>query len=262
LVPVYLLIVALGRRRKKAALWLLLLLCAYLFSIGPNPIFLGKALPFSLPWSEAIVPLLRQTHRLNILVSFGLAAAVAFGWCAFREQIAGKAPVPAVSFAFVVVLLIDYLAAPMPVMAVDVPGFYSQCLAAIPEELAVAIIPSGRQIDKVHMYYQTLHGKRMTGGVISRHTGEEFTFLQSNELLRAGHTENWPTSLPADTSEPLKDLAGHGIDLLVLEKSFLDVDSWRGAILLAPAYEDDAILVYDLRAIELGQNSEQDLCPS
>ncbi|HSG14805.1 MAG TPA: hypothetical protein VLE70_00610 [Anaerolineae bacterium] len=260
IVPVYLLIVVLGRRRQKAALWLLLLLGAFLFSIGPNPIFLGKTLSFSLPWSEAIVPLLRQTHRLNILVSFGLAGAVAYGWCAVREQITGKAPVPVVSLAFMVVLLIDYLAAPMPLMAVDVPDFYSQCLAGNPEEIAVAIIPSGRQIDKVHMYYQTLHGKRMTGGVISRHTGEEFAFLQSNELLRAGHTENWPTSLPADTSEPLRDLARRGIDLLVLEKGFLDVDAWREAILLAPAYEDDAVLVYDLRAIESGSNNAQDPC--
>jgi hypothetical protein len=261
IVPAYLCIVALGRKRRSAALWILLMLGAYLFSIGPNPVFLGRELPLELPWSRAIAPLIRQTHRLNTLVSFGLAATVAYGWCAFAEVVSKKGRASMFASVAVAILLVDFLALPLPMTSAHIPQFYARCLAAREEELNLAIIPSGRQIDKLHMYYQTVHGMKMTGGTVSRHTEEEYVYLQANPLLRAGRMENWPADPPSDSLGYLKDLADNGIDLLILEKTLLDVGEWRAAIPISPSFEDSFVVVYDVGRLTGTEWLDGDLCP-
>jgi hypothetical protein len=261
IVATYFTIVAIARARRQAVLWILLLVGAYLFSIGPNPIFLGRALPVELPWSYVIPPLLRQTHRLNILVSFGLAAMVAYGWCAASELISRKYLAPLIAFVAVLLMLTDYLAWPMPATDADVPPFYAQCLADRPEELNLAIVPSGRNIDKLHMYYQTFHGMKMTGGHISRHTGEELAYLESNALLRAGRRENWQMEPPINGPVHLQDLADNGIDLLILEKAFLDIDQWQAAVPVVPTYEDADVLVFDVGRLAGEEWLNGKLCP-
>jgi hypothetical protein len=259
-VPFFLATVALGRKRREAAVWIILLLLAYLISVGPSPLFLGRPVPVTLPWSTLVVPLLRSTYRLNILVSFGLAMVVAYGWLATREQIVNQAYRVIAGCLAVGLLVLDYLAAPFPVTEIRVPYFYVDCLAQQANVASVAIIPSGRQVDKLHMYFQIYHGKMMTGGTISRTPEDAFAFLESNALLRAGRTENWPPVLPSNTLPAIRHLALNDVDLLILEKAVVEEADWMEAIPLVPIYEDADVLVYDPAEAVRGSKSELGLC--
>lgn len=260
IVPAYLALVAFGRQRRPAAIWFVLLALAYLFSIGPEVVVLTNSTSITLPWSKLIVPILRQTHRLNILVSLGLAMIVAYGWIAVRDDLAKGTTRGAVASLMVAILLFDYLAAPFPTISPEVPAFYKDCLPSISDMSAVAILPSGRQIDKLHMYYQTIHGRKMTGGMVARSNDRILEFIESNPLLLAGSDYHKSTPIPADLSPSLDALAFNGVGYLIIEKQFIDVKPWRNAMAWEPAYEDNEVLVYDLVASEQVTISELRAC--
>lgn len=260
IVPAFLAFVAFGRARRPAAFWFVLLALAYLASIGPEVVVLANSTSIILPWSKLFVPILRQTHRLNILVSLGLAAIVAYGWVAVRDDLAKRTTQRAVAAVMVGILLLDYLAAPFPTTSPKVPAFYRDCLPLTSDSSAIAIMPSGRQVDKLHMYYQTIHGRKMTGGHVSRSSDRILEFIGSNPLLRAGSNYHKSASIPVNLLPSLNDLASNGVGYLIFEKQFIEVTPWRNAMPWNPAYEDNDVLVYDLLAAEQVDVSELRAC--
>ena len=89
IVPLYLLLLAIGSRKKEIRLWLFLVVVAYLFSIGPRPQILTHAIDITLPWAVPLNLILREPHRWNILLTMGLAMLGAYGWVAMKVQLAG-----------------------------------------------------------------------------------------------------------------------------------------------------------------------------
>ncbi len=230
--------------------WLLFLLVVYLFAIGPNPVIAREEIGVRLPWSDAVRPLLRHTHRLNVLMSAALASLVAYGWDTVATRLRR---VPRLCW-FVALLLaalifIEYGQPRFPRHTAAASPFYTQYLEAVPDDVALAILPTGRQPDKRYMYFQTLHGHKMTNGVVSRHDNEAFSFMRNNALLRAGSVSSSPVDLPADPRPALQELAAAGVGYLILDKGYfeqqqLDLPRWRALMSSAPVYEDDLVLVY------------------
>jgi hypothetical protein len=100
-------------------------------------------------------------------------------------------------------------------------------------------------VDKLQLYYQTIHEHKMTGGVVSRSSSTMFDFINNNPLLRAGAVDLEPVPLPEDVISALKDLADHHVGYLVLDKTLLDdIEAWRAKIPLEPIFEDELLLVY------------------
>ena len=143
----------------------------------------------------------------------------------------------------------EYTMPPFPYTTPVVSSFYTEYLNSVPDHVALANLPTGRQEDKLYMYYQTLHGHPITGGVISRPHEELFAFIRSNPLLRAGAV-NWePEPLPADVTAALDDLARQGVGFVVLDKQLferheLPLTTWRSAMPYAPIYEDDLVIAF------------------
>jgi hypothetical protein len=120
--------------------------------------------------------------------------------------------------------------------------------------------PMGYAISKKRLYYQTLHGKPIVEGHISRYTPEDYDFVASNSLLRAFYEAAYkPPRLPegAFNSEDsptvalgpaLRALANSGVRYILLHKPDLDTDleaHFRRLLPLVPIYEDSILTVYD-----------------
>ena len=236
--------------------WFLLLVLTYLFAIGPQPMVGGETVDVTLPWSYAVRPLLRHTYRLNVILSGALAVLAAYGWVALAAR-ASRVPRPgsrrylqgALALLLGALIFAEYTHPPFPRRAPQVSAFYTEFLDDVPDDVALAILPTGRQEDKAYMYYQTLHGHPMTGGVISRPTEDVFNLIRSNPLLRAGAV-NWsPVPLPPDAAPALRELANAGVGYVVLDKpnfaqSALDLAQWRETMSGAPVYEDELVVVF------------------
>lgn len=241
-------------RLRQTWPWLLFLLAVYLFAIGPTPVVAEEELSVNLVWSNAIRPLLRHTHRLNVLMSAGLAGLVAYGWVVVAARLQR---VPLLYWLIALLLAgsiyIEYSHSRFPRRSAAVSPFYTEYLEAVPDDVALAILPTGRQQDKLYMYFQTLHGHKMTNGVVSRHDDEVFNFIRNNALLHAGAVNLSPTPFPEDGGSALSELAEAGVGFLVLDKaSFeqqeLDWQRWRALLPGEPVYEDDLVVVFSTSA--------------
>lgn len=247
IVPFYLFLVATRVLKRDGKLWVLLVTISYLTAIGPIPEFLGKELDVILPWSLIVTPLLRNTYRMMILFAFGWAMIIAIGWLAFRDllNMSGKNIQIA---ALVVGLLIygEYTIRPFPSTPAIVSDFYNDYLDDVPDDVALAILPIGRQDDKRYLFYQTIHQHPITGGVISRAEADTFDFMVNNPVLRAGMVDLDPVPIPDNFEESFQQLAEINVGYLIIDKTLIrNLRSWQQAIPFDPIYEDDLLLVYE-----------------
>lgn len=246
----FLLIAASLVRLRQTWPWLLFLILVYLFAIGPHPTVARQETALTLPWSYAVGPLLRHTHRLNVLMSAALAGLVAYGWTVLAAQLQRASWARWILVVLLAGLIFaEYSYPRLPHRPLIVSPFYTEYLDTVPDDVALAILPTGRQQDKLYMYFQTLHGHRMTNGVVSRHDPEAFSFIRNNALLRAGAVNRPADPLPEDAAPALRELAQAGVGYLVLDKSYfeqqeLDIRSWRQRISVDPVFEDDLVVVF------------------
>ncbi len=244
-----LLLGAAALRWRKSWPWFLCLLLVYLFAIGPQPIAGGDPQATMLPWSDLVQPLLRHTHRLNVLLSATLALLAAYGFHVLAARLSRNRGSRLLALLLAALIYAEYTLPPFPYTVPLVSPFYSDFLQSAPGDLALATLPTGRQEDKLYMYYQTIHRRPITGGVISRPDPQQFGFIQSNPVLRAGAV-NWePAPLPPDLAPALAGLAEAGVGFLILDKALfqrhdLSLSAWREAIPVAPLYEDDLLVAF------------------
>lgn len=247
ILPMALMVLALGRLRE-VRLWLALTVLALLLAIGPVPTIGGEQLDIVLPWSLPLAPVLRNMYRMNILVSLGAAMLAAYGWLVFASHLPRQRVVQLFVLAFLSLLIFaDYMRPTFPRTPLSVPRFYTHVLADMPQDVSVAIVPTGRQYDKPHLLYQTFHEHKMVNGVISRSVPETRAFIRNNALLRAGYMDLDEQPLPADPRPAMEELAAAGVDYLIIEKGWrqLDDEEWEAALPFEPYYEDSQVLVYE-----------------
>lgn len=257
IMPFFLVMLAVGRQRKPSALWLLLSIIAFLFAIGPVPTIFGYELDIVLPWTLPIAPILRNMYRMMILMSLGLAMLVAYGWLGLKQSVGSSSRRLAVTAVIAAAaIFFEYTAVPFRTTPNLVSDFYTEFLADVPDEVAIAIVPTGRQQDKRYMYYQTIHEHPMTNGVISRADQSVFQFILNNPLLRTGAVDYTAVSFPNDQAEEaLEELAQANVGFLIIDKallteaydegnSLLSVEDWRAGMPAAPIYEDEFLLVF------------------
>ncbi len=254
--PFFLMMLAFGRQRRGATIWFLLIVIAYLFAIGPMPIIFNTPLPIVLPWTLPIAPVLRNMYRMMILMALGLAGVTAYGWLGLLESIRdSKKHIVASAMLVGALIFFEYTAVPFPTTPATVSDFYTNYLDEVPQDVVIAILPTGRQQDKRYMYYQTRHEQPMTGGVISRAGEEVYEFIYENPLLRIGAADLPPQPFPSTPEEALEQLAEANVGFLILDKALLaaavaggelsmDLEDWRSAMPTEPIYEDELVLVF------------------
>ena len=160
----------------------------------------------------------------------------------FRSAFAGVASAlgrPAVQWALLVILALDYLHAPVPLTALDRPAVYEQ-LATISDNGAVIEVPFGigdglstgrGSQDRRLLYHATIHGHPVVGGYIGRmppNVAQAYEVMPVvGNLLRLSSgeeaiEEESPTSLPFRYLVLDSDKAS--VELLDYVRQTLDMD--------------------------------------
>jgi hypothetical protein len=252
LVATLLAVIGVWKGGREARLWWGCAVLFLLIAIGPHPRIHGQTIEaVTLPWSSAFIPLLRYPLRFQLLIMFGLAGAAGYGWTVVQNWLARFRWRALWSTGVLLLLVLDYSHWPFPTTTPVVSPFYEQ-LAMEPGDFAIAPLPAGRQRAKYYMYYQTIHGKKIVGGHVSRTPREASQFMDEHGLIRSlGRAGSVDTGV-TDISRQFDRLAEIGIRYLVLHKDQVSLDlakEWEAFLPLQPAYEDDVLVAYhtDLR---------------
>jgi hypothetical protein len=153
---------------------------------------------------------------------------------------------PVAAAAVLVLVILDYSHWPFRTTTLAVSPFYEQ-LARDPGDFAVAPFPADSGASKRHMYYQTIHGKRIVAGHVSREPADAARFLREHDLLRALLPRDPDLSEVADLSKDFGLMADLGIRYVVLQKDLMSaaaVERVKAFLSLRPAYEDEFVVVY------------------
>lgn len=182
-VPLLLCVFALtGRRAGKMWFWLILGIAAAVLSLGPYlhiSRWLVKA-PLPYYFIAKVVPpinVYRAPGRFSILVAFSVSVMAGYGFTRLRSLLRSKGGL----LCALVVALVMVEFCPFPNLLV--PLGYPRIFDRIAEEegdFAVLELPIGDFFDGCfYMYGQTIHEKKLLGGMTSRLTGEDFSLLRS-----------------------------------------------------------------------------------
>ena len=105
-----------------------------------------------------------------------------------------------------------------------------------------------RNYDKWYMLYQTVHGKPLVEGHVSRLPREAFVFLDSTRFLRKLHlSKSKMDPNLEDVTNQLRPLAEAGVRYIILHKHFAQpkqLGAWRDWLTFEPYHEDEDLVVY------------------
>jgi hypothetical protein len=162
------------RRDPKARRWGAIALAFFVFSLGPELRVAGQATGLALPYAflQRIVPFLDLGGvpvRMDIMVELGAAVLVARG-C----QMVPKRWIALVAS----VIVIERLALPYPTAPVGADPFYRD-LGRDAERYGVLDLTATTPA----MYFATLHGKNIVGGMVARLPVSAQRFIDETPLL-------------------------------------------------------------------------------
>jgi hypothetical protein len=165
------------RRERSVRFWAFIAIASWLLSLGPVLQFFGKdhftafgvsvPLPYLLLYKLPMFSIMRTPARLTVLTMLALGVLVAFALARFLSTTRIRSPrYYALAALIPVLILFEYLAVPFPTVP---PGWnvpiYAQ-IAQEPGNFAVLELPMRPMGD--YMAYQTIHGKPIIGGYLSR----------------------------------------------------------------------------------------------
>ncbi len=235
-------------RSAKRHPWLVAAtLLALVLALGTRLQVGGRVLLPHLPWYDPLIGFVRAPVRLNLVLGQCLALLAAFGVAGLLGGRAGWRR-PALATVVAAGVLFEFVVWPFPTTEVTAPAFYVE-LAQEPEDFALVEAPRDRQSDKFYMYWQTIHGKPLVNGHISRAPATAFDFIEGNAITRAfAHRERLRGR---DGLGAARDgLAGVGVRAIVVHRDLLApglATDWTAALATRPTYEDDRLTVFAAR---------------
>jgi hypothetical protein len=245
--------VAVFKRGRQALPWLLGALILGVLALGSVLHVNGQALP-GVPLPYALLrptvfgEFMRHPNRFNIVIALPIAMLVALGW----RELLTFGPVKGrwvgvATLCAAALILFEYSTAPVPTVSPQVSAFY-QRLRDESGSFAVADFPMRDSThDKYYMFLQTLHGRPMVGGHVSRAPVDARRFIESVPLLAAAQVGEPGRGMLDDVSRQLQPLAQAGVRYVLVHKDRAAdeaVEGWRRYFGFQPVYEDEVLLVY------------------
>lgn len=168
--------------QRAARVWWWMTLVFFVLALGPQLRVGGMALPVPLPYALVhrlpLVSLSGVPERFDIMVMLCLAISASFT----VKHVAERASNPQLARLRVacaaLAMALEYAAAPYPAVTLRVPAFYRQ-LAHEPGDFALIDTPFSAPT----MYLQTIHGKRLVDGYISRAPRRARAFVRDNPAV-------------------------------------------------------------------------------
>jgi hypothetical protein len=250
-------ILGLFSRRRDKWLWLAMAVLLLLLALGRVLTINGQTyFPLPYGWLEdhlSFVQLIRYPSRFSALLAVPMSVLAGYG---LEVGIRGRSTRVnwAVTGILVILIALNSRVPEYPLLDLETPAWY-ETLAAEEGDFGLVTIPLTRTFDEYAMTYQLTHNKGLVEGHVSRPPREAYTFINETPFL-AGLREQSPVPPPSDDiSSLLWPLAENNLPYLVIHKRFLtpqQVSEWRRWMGIAPAHEDDELLVY-ATALEAGE---------
>lgn len=267
-------------RQREARLWIALALVAFLLALGPvlrldRHLYPAVPMPYRLVGWSAPLRLMRNPHRFNALLALPVAVLVGHGAAALKEQLAWRRPVLLWGLLSALILF-DYFDLPTATVPANVPDFY-RSIARLssptsppglggtgggqggvnePDDFAIVGLPGDRQSAEYYMFYQTVHGRPLLDGHISRLPPGALAFISSVPLVDGVYDSGTINTHLPDLSRQLSLLAEAGFRYIVLHKNLASSEQlaeWRSYLVASPRYEDDEVVVYSTAPV-VGQD--------
>jgi hypothetical protein len=231
-------------RRWRVTFWAIVALVSVLLAMGPYLMINGEHLPVPLLYKLLeLIPfffLAGTPGRFDVLVILALGILAGYG---IRRLFQGRGNAPYAALCGL--LLLEYLFIPFPTYDTAVPPFY-KTLGQMDEDFT--IVDAGLRDHNTWHYRQSVHGKRLIGGWISR-TPKDRQHRWDLELKRLILLENPPPDVPGNPEKQrqwlLSRLAHFQIRYIIEYQADLtpEVTEWN----LPIVYEDEEIRVYEVR---------------
>ena len=217
IVTTFLAVIGAWVARRRARIWGWTTLVFGVLSLGPLLQIAGRhefdldgiratfPMPFALLHYIPVVQANRAPNRNSVLLMLGLAVLAGFGvytllvWIGSHLGRDGRSEtrLSAIAVAVLGVMLtggviLEHLSLPAPLTDASVPAVYEQ-IAAEPGEFSIMQLPLGWRTsfgpigsERTQLqYYQTVHGKPIIGGNISRAPGIKMEYFGRIPLFRA-----------------------------------------------------------------------------
>ncbi|MGH7789465.1 MAG: hypothetical protein ACRERC_21515, partial [Candidatus Binatia bacterium] len=248
--------------RREPAWWFWLtggVACAAL-SLGPSVQLWGRATGVALPYADLpLLALVRAPNRLVPAAVLCFALAVAVAWTRWVRRHPRSAWLTALVGLG---LALDMAMVPFPTTRPAPSPFYAQ-LGDSTERFGLVEVPSVHNLhDTLYLYYQTIHGKPLHAGHVSRPDPAATARLGAVPLLAAIRDagQGLPPAALHDAAGALRNLEAQGFRYLLFHTRFDEHPRFRGLnageqailaqvapLLGPPAYEDESLIAYDLR---------------
>jgi hypothetical protein len=231
-------------RLRRKHVWLgVTTLLALVLALGDSLYVNGHVVWSNLPWYAPIIGFVRTPIRFSLVL--GQCLAILSGLTIANLLSRTKKPSLLIAHCSLLIVLFEFLAWPFPTTRAYVPPFYDQ-LAREPDTFAIVEAPLDRQTDKYYMYWQTLHGKPLVNGHVSRPPASAFDFVQQNAVTRA-FAQREPLRGRPGLGAEMAALAAANVRYVVIHKQFLPPElaaDWTLAMATRPVYEDDDLAVF------------------
>ncbi len=127
-------------------------------------------LPYVILMHIPVFSIARAPSRWDVLVMLSLAILAGYGlnyiFCKVRNRSLLKSNKENIIFIIIsCLILFEFLAVPFPMSSAEVPSFYKQ-LALETDDYAILEVPGFAAAN--YMYFQTIHGKKLVNGYVSR----------------------------------------------------------------------------------------------
>jgi hypothetical protein len=269
------LLVLLGLRRfrknfREVGIWYVAAAVFILLSLGPFLQVAGKTYKF-IPLPSLVFVFLPVLESMRASIRFvGMsmfALSVLAGYCIASLRIRGPTLKSALISVFFFLILIEYFP-PFPLQtfhAAKIHPFYLE-LRGTNEEFVVLEIPLTHWAQCRTQYFQTIHGKKLLSGHISRKSRDTWSFLREQVPIVnwLANVDSWDKRMPLENVEKqfrkeLEILKDRNIRFVILHKDFWfwnweAFDREKKPLLLrllrtfagAPYLEDEELLVFRL----------------
>lgn len=142
-------------------------------------------LPYAVLMHIPFFSMARVPSRWDVLVMLSLAVLAGYGLSYVIDKYGAKSSKNKYKVDILLILvscliLFEFLSVPFTMSSSEIPTFYEQ-LANDEEDYAILEVPIIWYADV--LYYQTLHGKNLVGGYVSRPPNNAIAFLKSTPLV-------------------------------------------------------------------------------
>ena len=254
------------RVERGAVIWVVLAVVFWLLSLGVKIYFNGSYVeglywtPYRLLQDNLIFRTLKWPFRMELVFLFPYSLLIGYGLHGRLGSLALDRAQWLLLTMSVAMLLYGASVFPIPTRPAPRPSYVS-ALSELPSG-AVIDVPFGRRPSKYYMSVQRFHGRPMVEGMIARTPLDAYDYIDSNLLLSALHEpssvdeatltfEDWRTAFAELVEDGFRYLIVHRwvpVSLSSVEYP----ESWvfKAFSLESPVYEDDEVMIYDLRAFD------------